>query len=46
MEATCELEAEREMKQMMAHREQHHRQLANLREEISEKQGLIDGLKK
>lgn len=49
-ETSTKLQAEIEMKetleqQMMVHREQHQRQLANLREEISEKQGLIDGLK-
>jgi len=32
-------------KQMQSHREQHQKQLSNLREEISEKQTLIDELK-
>ena len=49
-ETSTKLQAEREMKetleqQMTAHRENHQKQLSNLREEISEKQGLIDGLK-
>ncbi|KAK7109259.1 kinesin heavy chain-like isoform X2 [Littorina saxatilis] len=49
-ETSNRLQAEREVKdnmekQMLAHREQHQKQLAALREEIAEKQGLIDGLK-
>ena len=49
-ETSTKLQAEIEMKetlekQMMAHREQHQKQLSSLREEISEKQALIDGLK-
>ncbi|XP_076461046.1 kinesin heavy chain-like [Babylonia areolata] len=49
-ETSSKLQAEIEMKetlekQMMAHREQHQKQLSSLREEIAEKQGVIDGLK-
>ena len=49
-ETSSKLQAEIEMKetlekQMMAHREQHQKQLSSLREEISEKQALIDSLK-
>ena len=49
-ETSTKLQAEIEMKetlekQMMAHREQHQKQLATLREEIADKQALIDGLK-
>lgn len=49
-ETSDKLQAEIEMKetlekQMMAHREQHQKQLLTLREEIAEKQSIIDQLK-
>ena len=49
-ETSTKLQAEIEMKQtleeqMMAHREQHQKQLSTLREEIADKQDTIDGLK-
>ncbi|KAL8587065.1 hypothetical protein ACOMHN_023455 [Nucella lapillus] len=49
-ETSTKLQAEIEIKetlekQMMAHREQHQKQLSSLREEIADKQALIDGLK-
>lgn len=49
-EASDKLQSEIEMKealekQMQSHREQHQKQLSSLREEISDKQTLIDELK-
>lgn len=49
-ETSNKLQAEIEMKetlekQMMAHREQHQKQLSSLREEIADKQSVIDTLK-
>ncbi|KAL8577573.1 hypothetical protein ACOMHN_044253 [Nucella lapillus] len=49
-ETSTKLQAEIEMKetlekQMMAHRENHQKQLSALREEIADKQAMVDGLK-
>lgn len=50
LETSNKLQSEIEMKealekQMQSHREQHQKQLSGLREEIAEKQTLIDELK-